>query len=251
MTLKKLVVGNWKMNGLKSDIPEIKAIAQLASGHNNVTVAICVPATLIEAAAHISPDFGIGAQDCHASMSGAHTGCLSAAMIAECGAQYVITGHSERRADQNESNADVKAKTEAVIAGNMHAILCVGESADQRDSAEAVHIVVTQLQESLPHIEAFDGTILSVAYEPIWAIGTGRTPSLEDVAEMHLALRSALAERYGEEGHNIHILYGGSMNGDNASDLMNIANVDGGLVGGASLTAEKFTPVIAAAMALE
>lgn len=245
--MKKLVVGNWKMNGMKSDLPEIKAIADIAV-HSKADVAICVPATLIEAAANIS-SMAIGAQDCHANPKGAHTGCLSAAMIKEAGAKYVIIGHSERREDQAESNADINAKAMAVIAENMHAILCVGESEAQRDSGDAINIVVEQLLESLPNIsfENNDKPSLSVAYEPIWAIGTGRIPSIEDVKNMHLALRGALLAHYGEIGNNINILYGGSMNGDNAADLMKIDHVNGGLVGGASLSAEKFGPVIAAA----
>lgn len=241
--LKKLVVGNWKMNGTKADLLQIAAISDIAA-HSKADVVICVPATLIEPACAAAAAIAIGAQDCHASPNGAHTGCISAAMIAECGAQYVIIGHSERREDQGESNADVKAKSQSVIDANMHAILCVGESEAQRDSGNAVKIVVDQLLESLP--DKANGHILSVAYEPIWAIGTGRIPSLDDVAQMHLALHGALTDHYGDAADQIHILYGGSMNGKNAADLMAIAHVDGGLVGGASLSAEKFGPVIAA-----
>lgn len=248
MALKKLVVGNWKMNGRKSDLPEITAISDIAGAQNAADVAICVPATLIEAAVNAAPSLGIGAQDCHSNETGAHTGCLSAAMIAECKAKYVIVGHSERREDQGESCSDIKAKAIAVMTNDMHAILCVGESEAQRDSGNAVEIVTQQLLESLPDVNGdFDGSTLSIAYEPIWAIGTGRIPSLEDVAEMHLAIRKALVEHYQSAGNNIHILYGGSMNGSNAADLMQIAHVDGGLVGGASLNAEKFGPVIASA----
>lgn len=243
--LKKLIAGNWKMNGVKSDLIHVRDIDDAADP--NVDVILCVPATLIEASSEISKSIAIGAQDCHASESGAHTGCISAAMVKECGAQYVIVGHSERRADQGESNADVKAKAQAVIAQDMHAILCVGESEAQRNSGNAVAIVIEQLNLSLPDGDNFDGASLCVAYEPIWAIGTGRIPSYEEVAEMHLAIREALIVKYGTNGNNIHILYGGSMNGDNAADLLNIAHVDGGLVGGASLNAEKFGPVIAAA----
>lgn len=241
--LKKLVVGNWKMNGTKADLPQIAAISDIAA-HSKADVVICVPATLIEPACAAAAAIAIGAQDCHASPNGAHTGCISAAMIAECGAQYVIIGHSERREDQGESNADVKAKSQSVIDANMHAILCVGESEAQRDSGNAVKIVVDQLLESLP--DTANGHKLSLAYEPIWAIGTGRIPSLDDVAQMHLALHGALTDHYGDAADQIHILYGGSMNGTNAADLMAIAHVDGGLVGGASLSAEKFGPVIAA-----
>jgi triosephosphate isomerase len=244
--LKKRIVGNWKMNGLKSDLAHIIEISQQAAAYPMADVAICVPATLIESAAKASDKMAIGAQDCHASHSGAHTGCVSAAMVAECGAKYVIVGHSERRTDQGESNADVKAKAQAVIAQQMCAILCVGESEDHRNSGNAVAIVIEQLNLSLPDINNLENS-LCVAYEPIWAIGTGRIPSLDEVAEMHMAIRQALVVKYGENGNDIHILYGGSMNGDNAADLLNIAHVDGGLVGGASLNAAKFTPVIEAA----
>lgn len=248
MALKKLIVGNWKMNGCKSDLPEIIAISDIAGAQDTADVAICVPATLIEAAVLAAPSLGIGAQDCHSSENGAHTGCVSAAMIAECRAKYVIVGHSERREDQGEHNEDVRAKAMAVMKHNMQAILCVGESAAQRDSGGAVAIVTQQMLASLPDVGSdFDGSGLSIAYEPIWAIGTGRIPSLDDVAEMHLAIRGALVERYEQAGNNIHILYGGSMNGSNAASLMQIADVDGGLVGGASLSAEKFGPVIASA----
>lgn len=245
--LKKLIAGNWKMNGVKSNLDHIKDIAEQAALYPNTDVALCVPTTLIEAASNISGSAAIGAQDCHASESGAHTGCVSAAMVKECGAKYVIVGHSERRTDQAESNADVKAKAQAVIASDMTAILCIGESEEQRNSGNAVAIVIEQLNLSLPDIDDFDGAALCVAYEPIWAIGTGRIPSLEEVAEMHMAIRNALTVKYAESGNDIHILYGGSMNGDNAADLLAIAHVDGGLVGGASLTAAKFSPVIAAA----
>jgi len=248
MALKKLVVGNWKMNGRKSDLLELKAIADQAEKYDNVDVGICVPATLIEPCNNIITSLAIGAQDCHANEKGAHTGCLSASMLIECGAQYIIVGHSERRENQGESDADVMAKAEAVMVADAHAILCIGESEVQRDSGQAIEIVVKQLINSLPSVDdGFDGHNLSIAYEPIWAIGTGRIPSLDDVAEMHQALRKALIDHYETAGNNIHILYGGSMNGGNAKDLMNIAHVDGGLVGGASLTAEKFAPVMAAA----
>ncbi len=246
MKRKKLIVGNWKMNGLKSDLVHIIDISEHAAAHPNADVALCVPTTLIEAAGKISNYVAIGAQDCHAHNDGAHTGCVSATMVAECGARYVIVGHSERRTDQGESNADVKAKAQAVMARNMCAIVCIGESEDQRNSGNAIAIVIEQLNLSLPDVDNIDGA-LCIAYEPIWAIGTGRIPNMDEVAEMHLAIRQALIIKYGESAHDIHILYGGSMNGDNAQELLSIAHVDGGLVGGASLRATKFTPVIAAA----
>lgn len=178
--------------------------------------------------------------------SGAHTGCLSAAMLAEAGASWTIVGHSERRQDQGESDADVAAKALAAKAVGLKVILCVGESLDVRDAGDAEAVVSAQLLASLPEGAAADW--LAIAYEPIWAIGTGRIPTMEAVEAMHRALRTALGERIGAgEAGGMRILYGGSMNGDNAAELMAIEDVDGGLVGGASLTAAKFAPVIAAA----
>lgn len=178
--------------------------------------------------------------------SGAHTGCLSASMLAEAGATWTIVGHSERRQDQGESDADVAAKALAAKAAGLKVILCVGESLEVRDAGGAEGVVSAQLLASLPDGAAADW--LAIAYEPIWAIGTGRIPTMEAVETMHKALRAALASRIGEaEANAMRILYGGSMNGENAAELMAIEDVDGGLVGGASLTAAKFAPVIAAA----
>ena len=245
MGRRKLVVGNWKMNGMRSHLAEVEAIGRIAAERPVVEVGLCVPATLIMAAAERKGGAFIGAQDCHMNASGAHTGCLSAQMLAEAGAEYIIVGHSERREAQGESDADVAAKAAARAAG-LKVILCVGESLDVRDAGNAEAVVSAQLLASLPEGAAADW--LAIAYEPIWAIGTGRIPTMEAVASMHAALRAALASRIGAgEAQKMRILYGGSMSGDNAADLMAIADVDGGLVGGASLTAEKFAPVIAAA----
>ena len=245
MSRRKLVVGNWKMNGLRAQLPQVEAIGALAAAHPAAQVGLCLPATLIAAADAVKGAAFVGAQDCHMKDSGAHTGCLSAAMLAEAGATWTIVGHSERRQDQGESDADIAAKALAAKAAGLKVILCVGESLDVRDAGDAEAVVSAQLLASLPEGAAADW--LAIAYEPIWAIGTGRIPTMDAVAEMHAALRAALASRIGAEADGMRILYGGSMNGDNAAELMAIADVDGGLVGGASLTAEKFAPVIAAA----
>lgn len=246
MGRRKLVVGNWKMNGMRAHLGEVEAIGRVAAAHPAVEVGLCVPATLIMTAAEKKGAAFIGAQDCHMNASGAHTGCLSAQMLAEAGAEWIIVGHSERREAQGESDADVAAKALAAKDAGLKVILCVGESLDVRDAGNAEAVVSAQLLASLPEGAAADW--LAIAYEPIWAIGTGRIPTMEAVAAMHAALRAALASRIGQaQADGMRILYGGSMNGDNAAELMAIGDVDGGLVGGASLTAAKFAPIIAAA----
>ena len=245
--MQKFIAGNWKMNGSLADLVAIKAIADGATAYPNVQTALCLPATLIGTAAHSVPGFAIGGQDCHMAQSGAHTGCVSADMLKEAGASVVIVGHSERRAAQFESDADICAKAIAAKAAGLNVIVCIGETGAERDAGDAENIVLGQLAASLP--DDAIGYWLSVAYEPVWAIGTGRIPSTKDVATMHLAIRNALTARFGEAGNAIHILYGGSMNGDNAASLLAIPNVDGGLIGGASLNAEKFLPIVAAAAA--
>jgi triosephosphate isomerase len=245
MSRRKLVVGNWKMNGLLAQLPEIQGIGEVAGAHPSVEVGLCLPATLIAAASAVSGAAFVGGQDCHQKANGAHTGCVSAAMLKEAGASWVIVGHSERRTDQHESDADVAAKALAAKAEGLKVILCIGESLDVRDAGDAEAVVSAQLLASLPEGAAADW--LAIAYEPIWAIGTGRIPTMEAVEAMHVALRAALASKIGVEADGMRILYGGSMNGENAAELMAIEDVDGGLVGGASLTAGKFAPVIAAA----
>jgi triosephosphate isomerase len=245
MSRRKLVVGNWKMNGMRAHLDEVEAIGKVAAAHPAVEVGLCLPATLILAASDKKGAAFIGGQDSHMKASGAHTGCLSADMLAEAGAQWVIVGHSERRQDQGETDADIGAKALAAKAAGLKVILCVGESLEVRDAGDAEAVVSAQLLASLPDGAAANW--LAIAYEPIWAIGTGRIPTMEAVATMHAALRAALASRIGAEADKMRILYGGSMNGDNAAELMAIPDVDGGLVGGASLTAAKFEPVIAAA----
>ena len=245
--MQKFIAGNWKMNGQFADIAAVKAIVASVADYPSVQTALCLPATLIAPAACALPDYPIGAQDCHPAVSGAHTGCVSANMLKEAGASLVIVGHSERRSAQFESDADIRAKGLAAKAAGLNAIVCIGETGWERDAGDAEHVVLRQLAASLP--DEASGDWLSVAYEPVWAIGTGRIPSTDDVAAMHLAIRIALSARFGEAGKDIHILYGGSMNGDNAASLLAVPNVDGGLIGGASLNAEKFLPIVAAAAA--
>jgi triosephosphate isomerase (TIM) len=245
MKMRKFIVGNWKMNGTSSDLPEIAAIAAMARHYRNVDAALCLPATLISRAVEQNNDFVLGGQDCHQNESGAHTGCVSAAMLADAGATLTIVGHSERRAAQGESDADICAKASAAKAAGIRAIVCVGETMDEREAGRALPVVLDQLQLSLP--DEAGPEWLSVAYEPVWAIGTGRIPEESDVTEIHGAIRDALVERLGEAGASIRILYGGSMNGDNAAMLLAIPNVDGGLIGGASLSAPRLQPILEAA----
>ncbi|HJU76927.1 MAG TPA: triose-phosphate isomerase [Sphingomicrobium sp.] len=247
MTLKKLVAGNWKMHGVSADLAEIKAIADQSRNYPAVDVALCVPAILIERAARAVPGFAIGAQDVHHAEKGAHTGCVSAAMLLDAGAVLTIAGHSERRDAQREGDGEVKAKAEAALSCGLGVILCVGESLEVREAGEAVRTVEAQLDASLPE----NGTPekLAIAYEPIWAIGTGRIPTGPDIAEMHSALRARLHNAYGDSGDGVRILYGGSVKASNASGIFAIPDVDGALVGGASLNSADFMPIVAAAAA--
>jgi len=235
---RKLIAGNWKMNGSQAALAELDAIAQAAAATPSADVAICPPFTLIAAAAQRAPGLAIGAQDCHSKESGAHTGCVSVGMLKEAGASLVITGHSERRADQHETDQEVRAKASAALAAGLTTIVCVGESEAQREAGEHVEVVRRQLAGSLP-TEAGSAELV-VAYEPIWAIGTGKTATPADVAEMHAAIRA-------EVGEGVRILYGGSVKAENAAELFATPNVDGALVGGASLTAAQFVPIIEAA----
>jgi triosephosphate isomerase len=248
MALRKLVAGNWKMNGSLAALAELDAIADAAARSRSLDVAICPPFTLIGPAAQRQPGLPIGGQDCHHQPKGAHTGCVSAAMLKEMGAKLVIVGHSERRADQHETDAEVRAKAEAAIAAGLLAIVCVGETEAERDAGRAVSVVEGQLDGSVPREGS--GETLVIAYEPVWAIGTGRTPSVADVAEMHAAIRAKLRGLLGEEGARVRILYGGSVKPDNAAELLSVADVDGALVGGASLMAAQFVPIIEAAAAI-
>lgn len=245
MTLRKLVAGNWKMNGNLAQLAELDAIAAAAKANPGVDVALCVPATLIAPAAGRG-GVPIGGQDVHPKASGAHTGDISAAMLREAGASLVIVGHSERRTDHHEKDAEICAKAEAAIAAGLIAIVCVGETEAQRDAGSAVAVVEAQLDGSVPPTGT--GATLVIAYEPVWAIGTGRTPTSDDVAEMHAAIRARLGAIVGDEAGRVRILYGGSVKPSNARELLHVANVDGALVGGASLTARDFVPIIEAAV---
>ena len=246
MALRKLVAGNWKMHGLSSDLEEIRAIAAAAEGFSTVDVALCVPSILIERAARAVPGFSIGGQDVHHAEKGAHTGCTSALMLLDAGANLTIVGHSERRDAQRESDAEVRAKAEAALSVGLNVILCIGESLEVRESGQAVGTVLKQLEGSLP--QGLEGEAeLAIAYEPIWAIGTGKIPTNPEIAEMHAAIRGKLVDRFGEEGRQVRILYGGSVKPSNAGEIFSIADVDGALVGGASLKASDFIPIVAAA----
>ena len=248
MARRKLIAGNWKMNGGRESMPELQAILDAARACPEVDVAVALPATLIGLAAERVPDLAIGAQDVHAVDKGPHTGCISAAMIREAGARFSIVGHSERRCDQHETDADVKAKAEALHRCGLDAILCLGEQLQDRDAGRAEEVVTEQLAGSLPAEAA--GDWLSIAYEPVWAIGTGRTPTVAEVAAMHGAIRANLRALIGGGADAVRLLYGGSVTGDNAADLLGADDVDGALVGGASLTAAKFAPIIEAGAAL-
>jgi len=246
VSLKKLVAGNWKMHGLSSDLAEIAAISTASHQYPRVDVALCVPAILIERAARAVPGFPIGGQDVHQAEKGAHTGCTSALMLLDAGASLTIVGHSERRDAQREGDADVRAKAEAALSVGLNVILCIGESLDVRESGHAVGTVLKQLDGSLPQSLEGEGD-LAIAYEPIWAIGTGKVPTNPEIAEMHASIRGKLVERFGEDGRQIRILYGGSVKPSNAGEIFSIADVDGALVGGASLKASDFIPIVEAA----
>lgn len=246
MAQKKLVAGNWKMHGLSADLSEVKAIADASRDYSQVDVALCVPTILIERAARAVPGFSIGAQDVHYADRGAHTGCVSAQMLLDAGASLTIVGHSERREAQRESDGDVKAKAEASLAAGLNVILCIGEALEVRERGDAIDRVMGQLDGSLPD-RLHPDFELAIAYEPIWAIGTGKIPTSGEIAEMHAAIRAMLCQRFDERGAAIRILYGGSVKASNADEIFAVANVDGALVGGASLKASDFIPIVASA----
>lgn len=243
---RKLAAGNWKMNGLAAQLAEIDALVA-ACPAPGCDVLICPPATLLApmAARAAGSPVAVGGQDCHCNATGAHTGDVSAEMLADAGATAVILGHSERRADHDETDAHVRAKTEAAWRAGLLAIVCVGETEAERDAGRALDVVSRQLAGSLP--EGCTAGNLVVAYEPVWAIGAGRTPSNADIAEMHGHMRKTLAARFGAEADGIRLLYGGSVKPGNAAEIFGLADVDGGLVGGASLKAADFSGIVAAA----
>ena len=247
--LRPLVAGNWKMNGLKGQLREAAAVRDAVSGAGaryGADVMICPPASLLGALAEAAQGSSllVGAQDCHWAASGAYTGDISAEMLKDAGAGAVILGHSERRAYHAELDSIVRAKTEAAYRAGLTAIVCVGETAGERAAGLTVEVVRRQLKGSLP--DGAHAATTVIAYEPVWAIGTGLTPQPSDVAEVHAAIREALNERFGAEGAGMRILYGGSVKPSNARELMSIKDVNGALVGGASLKAEDFLAIVAA-----
>jgi triosephosphate isomerase len=243
-----LIVGNWKMNGTAASLAEIQALGAILAQtpSTRCVVAICPPTTILAAASALGATSGIltGGQDCHGEAFGAHTGDVSAPMLADAGAQYVIVGHSERRADHGETDADVRDKAQAALLARLTPIICVGESEAQRGDGVADATVIAQLRASVPD-SAPQGRVV-IAYEPIWAIGTGVTPTLADIEAMHTLIRTELLKRFGVAGEVIPVLYGGSLKPANARDILALANVNGGLVGGASLLAKEFAAIISA-----
>lgn len=243
---RRMAAGNWKMNGLRDSLTEVSAMNAAAS-EAGCEVLICPAFPLISPMSEACADLSVsvGAQNCHQNEKGAHTGDVSAPMLADVGAEYVILGHSERREDHGETNELVREKTKSAWDAGLKAIVCVGETEAQRDAANTLDIVGGQMAASIP--DDASGDNLVVAYEPIWAIGTGRTPTLDEIGEVHDFMRARLERRFGEGvGRSVRLLYGGSMNPKNAAEIINVSNVDGGLVGGASLKSEDFSKVIKA-----
>ncbi len=243
--IRPLLAGNWKMNGTRDSLTEIKAIADAIgpAEAEKVEALLCPPATLLYVATALCDDspLAIGAQDCHQHRIGAHTGDISAEMIADCFGTYVIVGHSERRRDHGESSELVRAKAEAVHAAGLTAIICVGETADERHAGHTIEVLKRQIEASVPHGSTANDTV--IAYEPVWAIGTGLVPQIEEIAAAHAFMRADLVARLGRTGNSMRLLYGGSANPSNAASLVGIENVNGLLVGGASLKAVDFVAI--------
>jgi triosephosphate isomerase len=240
MSVAKYAAGNWKMHGGAGELSAVSEIAQAASGAGVKTL-LCLPATLIDRARGAGVD--LGGQDCHAAESGAHTGDVSAQMLADAGARYVIVGHSERRADHGEADADVAAKAMAAWRAGLTAIICIGETEAQYRAGETLDVLRGQLVGSVPAGATAENTV--IAYEPVWAIGTGLTPSMAEIGQVHTALRAALSAQMAG-GETLSLLYGGSVKPGNAAEIFAQDNVDGALVGGASLSADQFVPIIEA-----
>ena len=243
--MQKLAAGNWKMNGTAAALAEVKALlaAHPAPG---CEMLLCPPATFLGQMADLAAGTAlrVGGQDCHTKTAGAHTGDISAAMLADAGASHVILGHSERRADHGETDALVRAKTEAAWAAGLIAVVCVGETEAERDAGRTLDVVGTQLAGSLPEGASAENTV--IAYEPVWAIGTGRTPTLDEIAEVHAFMRRELTARFGETARGMRLLYGGSVKPSNATEIFAVGDVDGALVGGASLKAADFGAIVTA-----
>ncbi len=251
MDNRPFIVGNWKMNGLRASLSEARAMDRVVSRHPKVEVALAPPFTLIHPIRAAVDLIRVGAQDCHPEASGAHTGDISAPMVADAGGDFVIVGHSERREGHVESDGFVREKAEAARDAGLGVIVCCGESDKIRSEGKAEKFVIGQLDKGLPLTEGA-AERLSVAYEPIWAIGTGKVPTVDEIGEMHQAIRGKLVKTYGEEaGSQVRILYGGSVNAENAAELLSAPEVGGALVGGASLSNESFGAIIMAAAAME
>lgn len=243
MVRRKLVAGNWKMHGCAGDLGQITRISMASETLSEVDVALCVPATLIERAVESAPGFAIGGQDIHAEERGAFTGSVSAAMLVDAGAKLVIVGHSERREAFGESDQLVAAKASAALAAGLDVIVCCGESLEVREAGHALETVGRQIVASLP--ADADPARVSVAYEPIWAIGTGKVAGPDEIIAMHGHLRAEMSKARGEAfASETKILYGGSVKGENADEILHLDDVDGALVGGASLTADQFIPIM-------
>ncbi|MCV2880763.1 triose-phosphate isomerase [Actibacterium sp. XHP0104] len=240
---KKLAAGNWKMNGTSADLAEVSALIA-AHPAPACDILICPPATLLSRLSDTAQGSAVqtGGQDCHANASGAHTGDIAAAMLADAGASHVILGHSERRTDHNETDAEVAAKTLAAHGAGLIAVVCIGETEAQRDAGDTLAVIGAQLDGSLPQGCTAANTV--IAYEPVWAIGTGRVPSLDQITEVHDFIRARLNDRFA--GQDFSLLYGGSVKPDNAAQIFAVGNVDGALVGGASLKAADFSAIISA-----
>ncbi len=241
---RKIAAGNWKMNGTSASLRELQTLAG-SYPSSNVDILICPPTTLLNRAADTvsGTSIAVGGQDCHAARSGAHTGDISAEMLLDAGATAVILGHSERREDHGERNDDVRAKARAAMDAGLRTIICVGESLEQREAANTLDIIGGQMSGSIP--DQATGENLVVAYEPIWAIGTGKVPTLDEIGEVHDFMRARLERRFGEGvGRSVRLLYGGSVKPGNAAEIFAVSNVDGALVGGASLKAEDFSGII-------
>jgi triosephosphate isomerase len=248
-SLRPLIAGNWKMHGTNafaSDLAGSLADKMSDVGNNGVEMLLCPPALLLGAVRASIGDSGIslGGQDCHAAEQGAHTGDTSAAMLHDAGCAYVIVGHSERRADHDEDDATVNAKASAAQTSGLVPVICIGETLEEREAGRAVEVVTGQLRGSIP--EGSSAATMVVAYEPVWAIGTGRTPTLDDISEVHDAIRSAL-KGVSSDCESVRILYGGSVKPENASEILAVANVNGALVGGASLKGDDFWAIAEAA----
>lgn len=247
--MRPLIAGNWKMNGTSASLAEIeKVAAAVKASPPPADVLICTPATLVDRAAKTAAGrIAIGGEDCHAEASGAFTGDISAEMLKDAGASAVIVGHSERRQYHHETDAMVAAKAKAAWRAGLIAIICIGETDDERAANKEKHVCAGQIQGSVP--EGATGANTAVAYEPIWAIGTGKTASSADIAEMHAHVRQSLVKKFGEAGKAIRILYGGSMKPSNAAEILAIPDVSGGLIGGASLKSEDFKAIFSAVAA--